>query len=207
MGGEIDLEKCGKGDTQSAGFSIPAVGSPYHLTEPLAAEVPNMVGALRHLEEHGYGTSPGNLDLALRSYMATYDRWPPGADSRVLDAITAVEAVLDLGSEIAFKLSFRMAGILGGDETDRAAIFREMKAYYDLRSKLVHGAALKKKHNALLADTERLRHLVRELLRGFVHLAMTPGHGYGKAWFQEELDVALQVESERVALREALNLG
>jgi len=165
-----------------------------------------MVAALRHLEEHGYGTSPGNLDLALRSYMATYDRWPSSGDSRVLDAITAVEALLGSGTEIAFKLSFRMAGVLGGDEAERVAIFREMKAYYDLRSKLVHGAALKEKHRALLADPERLRHLVRELLRGFVHLARTPGLGYDKNWFQEHLDVALQVESERVALREALNL-
>lgn len=197
----------GLGGTQSAGFSIPAFGSPYHLTEPLAFEVPSMAAALRHLEEHGYGTSPGNLNLALRSYMATYDRWPPSGDSRVLDAITAVEAVLGSGIEITFKLSFRMAGILGGDETERASIFREMKAYYDLRSKLVHGAALKEKHSALLMDTERLRHLVRELLRGFVHLATTPGHRYDKAWFQEQLDVALQVESERVALREALNLS
>ncbi len=196
----------GLGGVQSAGFSIPAMGSSYHLTDPLAAEVPEMVEALSHLEERGYGTSPGNLGLALRSFMATYDRWPSSGDSRVLDAITAVEAVLGSGTEIAFKLSFRMAGVLGGDEAERAAIFREMKAYYDLRSKLVHGAALKEKHHALLADPERLRHLVRELLRGFVHLATTPGHGYGKAWFQEHLDVALQVESERVALREALNL-
>jgi hypothetical protein len=133
----------GLGGTQAAGFSIPTIGSAYHLTEPIAAEVPKMVAALRHLEEHGYGTSPGNLDLALRSYMATYDRWPPSGDSRVLDAITAVEAVLGSGIEITFKLSFRMAGILGGDDAERAAIFREMKAYYDLRSKLVHGAALK----------------------------------------------------------------
>lgn len=196
----------GLGGVQSAGFSVPAIGSQYHLTAPLAAEVPEMVAALRHLEEHGYGTSPGNLDLALRSYMATYDRWPSSGDSRVLDAITAVEALLGSGTEIAFKLSFRMAGVLGGDEAERVAIFREMKAYYDLRSKLVHGAALKEKHRALLADPERLRHLVRELLRGFVHLAITPGLGYDKNWFQEHLDVALQVESERVALREALNL-
>jgi hypothetical protein len=138
--------------------------------------------------------------------LATYDRWPPSGDSRILDAITAVEAVLGSGIEITFKLSFRVAGILGGDDADRAAIFREMKAYYDLRSKLVHGAALKEKHHALLADTERLRHLVRELLQGFVHLATTPGHSYGKAWFQDQLDVALQVESERIGLRDALNL-
>jgi hypothetical protein len=99
-----------------------------------------------------------------------------------------------------------MAGILGRDDAGRAAIFREMKAYYELRSKLVHGAALKEKHHALLADTERLRHLVRDPLRGFVHLATTPRHACDKAWFQEHLDVALQVESERIGLRDALNL-
>ncbi len=197
----------GFGGSQMSGFSIPAMGGMYRLTRVVASKVPFLYDNLRHLEAHGYRGAPGNLDLALRSFMSTYDRWPPGGDSRVLDSITAVEAVLGSGIEIAFKLSFRMAGILGANDAERVAIFEDMKAYYDLRSRLVHGGALKQKHHDLLGDTERLRHLVRQLLNGLIHLAINPQEAYGKRFFEERLDSALQQESTRTALRAALGLG
>ena len=84
----------GIGGNAQVGFTIPTIGSTYTLTESIASRVPKMYSDLQHLEEHGYGGAPGNLALALRSFMATYDRWPSGGDSRVLDAITAIEAVL-----------------------------------------------------------------------------------------------------------------
>jgi hypothetical protein len=197
----------GLGGVGSVGLSIPTMGATYHLTTSVASRVSKMYGDLQRLEEHGYGGAPGNLDLALRSFMATYDRWPSGGDSRVLDAITALEAVLGSGVEIAFKLSFRTAGILAANDAQRVAIFDEMKEYYDLRSKLVHGASLKDKHRTLIADPEGLRHFVRELLRGFIHLAVDPQPSYGKQFFKQRLDAALQDESERAELRNALNLG
>jgi hypothetical protein len=189
------------------GYSVPVLGSNYRLTDSIAAAVPDVYEALRYLENHGYGGAPGNLDLALRSFMATYDRPLARGDSRVLDAITAIEAVLGSGTEIAFKLSFRVAGILGADGARRVAIFERMKAYYDLRSRLVHGESLKEKHRRLIADVEPLRDLVRELLKGFIHLAITPDHPYGKQFFQERLDAALQDESERTRLRNALGVS
>lgn len=196
----------GLGGLTSNGVSIPTIGSSYELVEAIVRELPPMVSALDDLAQRGYGNSPGNLDLALRSYMATYDRWPPGGDSRVLDAITALEAILGSGTEITFKLSFRVAALLGSDGAQRAQVFEDMKAYYDLRSKLVHGASLKEKHRALLADTERLRKHVRTLLRAFVKLATTENHGYSKQWFDRDLDTALQVDADRSALRAALGL-
>jgi len=196
----------GIGGNAQVGLTIPTMGSTYQLTESIASRVPKMYSDLQHLEERGYGGAPGNLALALRSFMATYDRWPSGGDSRIVDAITALEAVLGSGIEISFKLSFRTAGILAADDAKRVDIFETMKKYYDLRSKLVHGATLKEKHHALLADTEGLRHLVRELLRGFIYLAVAPNDAYGKQFFQESLDAALQDEAKRAALRHALDL-
>ncbi|MCA1709124.1 MAG: hypothetical protein LC808_39925 [Actinobacteria bacterium] len=108
---------------QVVSYSVPTFGSNYELTESIAAAVPAMYNALRRLETRGYGDAPGNLDLALRSFMATYDRPVAGGDSRVLDAITAIEAVLGSGMEIAFKLSFRVAAILATDDTERVKIF------------------------------------------------------------------------------------
>jgi hypothetical protein len=197
----------GLGGIQMVGYPIPTFGSNYELTDSIADAVPAMYDALRQLETSGYGGAPGNLDPALRSFMATYDRPLAGGDSRVLDAITSVEAVLGSGIEISFKLSFRVAGILAADDEERVQIFNEMKAYYDLRSRLVHGETLKEKHRQLVADVEPLRHIVRALLRGFIRLALTPGHGYGKQFFQERLDAALLDEAERHRLRSALGIA
>jgi Apea-like HEPN len=197
----------GLGGGHMRGYSVPVLGSDYRLTDSIAAAVPDMYEALRHLEDHGYRGAPGNLDLALRSFMATYDLPLARGDSRVLNSMTAIEAVLGSGTEIAFKLSYRVAGILGADAARRVAIFEKMKAYYDLRSKLVHGESLKEKHRRLIGDVEPLRDLVRGLLRGFIHLAITPDHSYGKRFFQERLDAALHDESERMRLRGALGMS
>jgi hypothetical protein len=193
----------GSAGTGTVGFSIPAMGSPYVLEESVAAMVPDVYGELRDLEERGYDRAPGNLDLALRSFTSTYDRWPPGADSRVVDSITAFEALLGIDAELAFKLSFRVAGLVGGDDAERVRIFNQMKAFYDTRSKLVHGGTLKPKHQALLENVDELRGLLRTLLRGFMRLGMTE-HPYGGKSFTEELDAALQDDAARRALRRAL---
>jgi hypothetical protein len=207
--GRVARFNVGLGGMHIVGHSAtPTFGSTFLLTESIAVAVPAMCDALRRLETQGYGGAPGNLGLALRSFMATYDRPPAGSDSRVLDAITALEAVLASGEgEITFKLSFRVAGILAADDAERVRIFNEMKAYYDLRSKLVHGASLREKHHRLLADVEPLRHLVRELLRGFIHMALTPGHPYSKRFFDERLDAALLDRAERDRLRSTLGMA
>jgi hypothetical protein len=198
----------GLGGTHMVGHSVPAFGSEFQLTESIAAAVPAMYDALRRLETQGYGAAPGNLDLALRSFRATYDRPAAESDSRVLDAITALEAVLASSEgEITFKLSFRVAGILAAGDAERVHIFNEMKAYYDLRSKLVHGSSLKEKHHRLIADVEPLRHHVRELLRGLIHMALTPGDPpYSKQFFTEHLDAALLDRPERDRLRSKLGM-
>ncbi len=75
----------GLGGTDIVGHSVPSFGSELQLTESIAAAVPAMYDALRRLETQGYVGAPGNLDLALRSFRATYDRSAAGGDSRVLD--------------------------------------------------------------------------------------------------------------------------
>jgi Apea-like HEPN len=194
----------GIGGSTMLGFTIPTMGSSYVLTDSLADAVPGMYNDLRQLEQEGYGSAPGNLDLALRSFMATYDRWPSSRDSQVRDAITAIEAVLGSRTEIAFKLAFRVAGILADDDAQRVQLFDDMKGYYDLRSRLVHGEALRERHRVLLEDVEPLREFVRRLLRGFIRLAISSDHAYDKRFFQERLDASLQEEMARSGLRRAL---
>jgi hypothetical protein len=102
----------GLGGIQSAGVAIPALGTQYVWTDEIRSTYASVYAELGTLEKVGYGKAPGNLDLALRAFMATYDRWPPGADSYLLDSVTALEAVLGSGTEIAFKLAFRVAALL-----------------------------------------------------------------------------------------------
>jgi hypothetical protein len=65
-----------------AGASIPAAGAPFQWTENVGRIY--IYRALATLEKEGYRRSHGNLEIALRAFMATYDRWPPHWDSQLL---------------------------------------------------------------------------------------------------------------------------
>jgi len=189
-----------------AGVSIPSLGSQYLWSEQVAAAYPRIYRELAELEKRGYSASPGNLDIALRTFMATYDRWPSGQDSQLLDSITALEALLGTETEIAFKLAFRVAALLAPNDKERGRLFKLMKDFYDTRSKLVHGARLRGKHQRCLRQVDELRSLIRMLLRSFVKFAVNPQEKYNKAFFNECLDVALVDATERENLRTALGL-
>lgn len=130
-----------------------------------------MQPALRYLEEHGYGRGPGNLDLALRSFISSYDRFPARRDSQLVDVVTAAEALLGTESEITFRLAFRGAGMLGRTTGERLQVFEDMKDFYDVRSKIVHGATLKGWRPKMLARSDDTREFIRRLLVAFVRLA------------------------------------
>jgi len=196
----------GIGGLQAVGVSIPAIGSQFVWSEKSAHLFPKIYRELAQLEQEGYGRSPGNLAVALRAFMATYDRWPSSADSQLLDSITALEALLGNETEISFKLAFRVASLLANNDDKRAELLRLVKGFYDTRSRLVHGGQLKEKHQQYLARIEDLRVLVRRLLRSFVTFAATPPGVYGRKFFAEQLDVALVDAVAREKLRFALGL-
>jgi hypothetical protein len=92
-----------------------------------------------------------------------------GMDGDLLYALTALEGLLvsDSKSELAYRLSLRVANLLGTDGDSRKRIFRDMKDFYNLRSSIVHGAGfrLKAKEFARLKQVPVLReHLRRSLL-------------------------------------------
>jgi hypothetical protein len=186
------------------GAAIPTMGTEYRCTETATQLYPAMYQALARLENSGYNKSPGNLAVALRSFMATYDRWPSYPDSQLLDSITALEALLGTESEISFKLAFRVAGLLAGSDKERSTLLKLLKEFYDTRSRVVHGGQLRQKHQGILQRVDELRAMVRRLLRSFVAYAAAPSAGYGKAFWQEQLDMALVDANERGKLRAAL---
>jgi len=58
-------------------------------------------------------------------------------------SVTALEALLTKAGEtegLSYRLSLRIANLLGCDATSRKGIFKEVKNFYNLRSRIVHGA-------------------------------------------------------------------
>jgi hypothetical protein len=180
-------------------------GLRYNRTEAFKPSYSSIYGELAKLENEGYRNSPGNLAVALRSFMSTYDRWPIHSVSQLLDLVTALEALFGTESEIAFKLSFRVASLLASDDQQRGVLLKLMKDFYDTRSRIVHGGQLHRKHQERLQRVEELRSIVRQLLRCFVAFAAAPPDGYGKPFWQE-LDVVLVDAQQRGKLRAALGL-
>src|SRR6266487_264752 len=196
----------GIGGLQSVGVSIPGIGSQYVWSDKAARLFPQIYSELAQLEQEGYGRSPGNLAVALRAFMATYDRWPLLGDSQLLDSVSALVALLGTETEISFKLAFRVAALLAENDSKRAELLKLVMGFYDTRSRLVHGGQLKEKHQLYLTKIEDLRVLVRRLLRSFVTFAATPPETYDRRFFAEQLDPALVDAAEREKLRTALGL-
>jgi len=196
----------GIGGVTSTGTTVHTLGAPYTWSSAQRFLYDSMYTALAHLEKIGYRRSPGNLDLALRAFMSTYDRFPTAMDTKLVDAITALEAVLGSEVEIAFKLSFRVASLLAATDEQRATLLKTIKGFYDARSRIVHGGRLGKKQSASLAAVDDLRDIVRRLLRSFVLFAADDARKVGKKFFTEELDAALVDTRCREHLRELLGL-
>ena len=196
----------GMGGLSSTGISIPTVGSPYHWSAEVQRSYGTLYDALARLEKEGYGKSPGNLQIALQSFVSSYDRWPTFAHSKLLDLITSLEALLGSETEIAFRLSFRVTALIAADDQRRGELLKLVKGFYDTRSRIVHGGAISKKHQDRLQQIEELAEIVRRLLRSFVGIATAPVSGYKRSFWQEELDAALLDATKREKLREALKL-
>lgn len=196
----------GIGGIHSTGSTIDTIGHSYAWRPDQRPLYDVTYTALAHLEKIGYGKAPGNLDLALRAFMSTFDRFPTALDSKLLDAITALEAVLGGETEIAFKLAFRVASLLAATDEQRSVLLKAVKGFYDTRSRIVHGGRLGKNQNASLTSVDDLREIVRRLLWSFVRFAADDARRIEKGFFAQELDAALVNASRREHLRELLGL-
>jgi hypothetical protein len=180
-------------------------GTTYSLSTSDASHVQDLYGQLKLVEDMG-DSAPYNLNLALRSFASSYDRLPALNDTKLVDLITATESLVGTGAEISFRLSFYIAGILGGTDSERVTIFSEMRDFYDTRNKVVHGGTLETKHRAHLENYPALRDYVRRLLAAYMRLATTSGHGYDPKPLRRRLDSILQDTQQRAALRVAMGL-
>jgi hypothetical protein len=194
-------------------------GSPYTLDESELPSVRDLYSKLLRYEGVRE-EAPVNLGLAFRSFSDIYERRDQRrVDTRLVDAITAVEALLGpaMGTEVTFRLAFRAAMILGKNDDERVHVFTRMKSYYDTRSSVVHGGSRLYKKNGRLRDKPRedlenqqaLRDFVRRLLVCFVNLRLASENQFDRTVFDNDtrLDGTLLHNERRRALRKAMGLG
>jgi hypothetical protein len=87
-------------------------------------------------------------------------------DIEIVNALTALEALLlnDSKTELTYRLSMRVAHLLGADAPSRRQLFEDMKDFYDVRSAVVHGSQIKPKHQTRMEQSDILREIVRKTL-------------------------------------------
>lgn len=107
--------------------------------------------------------------IALQYYQRAYGvEWK---SARVLDLITCLESLLfDRGEELSHRLAMRCANLLGEDGTQRRKIYSDVKDFYGVRSRLVHGDKLNERQTNLIAEVGRLHEYVRRALLSVMSL-------------------------------------
>jgi hypothetical protein len=163
----------GIGGHSSMGWTIWRPGPAYNLTKPMIPKIRQQVDTLMKIENHLH-TSARHIDLALRSFTSIYDRLMHQGEDCVIDSITALEALWKLDSELSFRLAFRTSSLLGKTDDNRELIFKTLRKYYNIRSKIVHGSTLSSDERALVQNDEPLREIVRRTLQAFIHLLANP---------------------------------
>ncbi len=194
----------GIGGKSSAGWTIPHMGTDYKLTDEIIPKIREQISTLMDVE-HQLQTSARHIGLALRSFTSIYDRLMHQGEDCIIDAITALEALWKLDSELAFRLAFRTSSLLGQNDEERGVIFETLRKYYRIRSKIVHGSTLSAEESGLVQNDEPLRSIVRRTLRAFIHLLAHPTD-WTVARLAGDPDPALLHSQQRMALQNAMGI-
>lgn len=149
---------------------------------------------------------PSNVRLAVRQFESVYSRGIRQRDDRIVDQLIALEALAGSGTELRFRLAFRVSSLLASDDDERLALFEAMKRYYDVRSKIVHGSDLRAAERALVEDDGELRALVRRLIRAVIAATVHSELRLTGRYIDEQLDRVLLDTTMRQGLRRALGL-
>lgn len=117
-----------------------------------------------------------------------------------MNALTALEALLlnESKTELTYRLSMRVAHLLGTDAISRRDLFRDMKGFYDLRSAIVHGNQIKSKHRSQMERSDYLREIVRRTLIAVIALL---SDNMNKTAIEEILDEIILDEMKRLEVQ------
>jgi hypothetical protein len=133
---------------------------------------------------------PSNVRLAVRRFESVYTRGIKQREDRIIDELIALEALAGSGTELRFRLAFRISSTLASDDDERLAVFETMKRYYDVRSKIVHGSDLRPAERALVDDESDLRALLRRVIRAVIFATVHSDLRLSASYIDEQLDRA-----------------
>lgn len=137
------------------------------------------------------------LSLALDYYSRAIDRHAP--EERLIDSIIACEALCSREHmEIGYRLSMRIASLLGKNSRDRDRVKKAIRQAYSERSSIVHGGRTEPH-----TDTYRLTKYLRELLLRCIKLSQK----HSKSEIIELLDQSLLSDTTRKRMRAESNFN
>jgi hypothetical protein len=123
-----------------------------------------LLPVLQSLQTPKHLVEPSSLEVAL----TLYGRDEFDEHVTVLNCLTALEALLtnETNAELSYRLSLRVANLLDSDDASRMKTFKDMKEFYDLRSKIIHGSEFKLsvKLQTRLQQVDSLRDIVRRTI-------------------------------------------
>lgn len=133
-------------------------------------------GDFRFFMEKGYCRSRRALEFVDSARLA------PNIGFKIAHYISAFEALFSTNpSELSHKLSERVAFFLGTYGYSKREVFQNMKAAYDVRSKLVHGATLS---DTKIKDMLKISSCCDTYLRKIMNLL------FGETNLKEKIDVS-----------------
>ena len=115
----------------TAPFSPQLTQAAFIATQESAPNVEDRLQALGEISNPGLQIAARRIALALRHRHNAYDK--------LIDAVTAWEAMVGSTTETAFKVCAAMTRLLGTPEADRLKKHSELSKIYSARSRIVHG--------------------------------------------------------------------
>lgn len=85
---------------------------------------------------------------------------------------TGIEALVEIRTELRFRLSAIIAATLEPPGPQRHQLFKRIQKLYDVRSKIVHGAKIDEKE--IRSHTIQAREILARLMRRFVEVGSLP---------------------------------
>jgi hypothetical protein len=151
-----------------------------------------------------------NVETAVRRFESVFERELWFTSDQVLDAMTAVEALVGDREETTHKVVTRVAYLLGNTDDEVVDLYSKMKEWYRLRSLIAHGGEITSRFYDSLRDPSPLVQIARQLIRGFVQLTASAADYKTSSEFRkfkDDIDATLIHGGNRAKLRKRMGLA
>lgn len=110
------------------------------------------------------------FNLALRRFKFSYGR--EFKEDKVIDLAISIETLFsqkeDSYDSIAYRLALRFSRLLSNNFDERQKILKEIKSFYNNRSKIVHGDENDRERYLSLTDTAKIESYLRTALKSYI---------------------------------------